>query len=1036
MEPDDKAFLEKYGNYKPVTASVPVTSLRPLLGGETPEEARAKRQEEAYRASAEARAQASEARANAQLGLSFEAAERARQDQAMQMREEQRKIAEEEAKKKPATDPVRAMKIQSSLDALKNIREMSNKFLTVGKTAGQVSELPFFGQNRADIEGSLDLVEGNLIQDQIAVLAELNKGGVGGLANTAEEARRLAASIANLDPNQSKEQFLIGVDRAEKYLQAQLELAGGVPQQAAASTGGQAGATTFARSQPGQLVQTDTDLAAERQLQQAWDGGATVDQMVALNQQLGRGAFEAAAIQQMQSARTKGGPVRFYATPTGDPSVIQDVMASPVGQAAGGAALGAANAVTLGMIDELAPVIGLSSEQVQAAKNYYRQEAPIASFGGEVGGAVLGALPFVRGAQMVSGGAKLSPLIGEAIYGAGYGAGESNENRLLGAALGGGAAVGGGLLANRLLPTPELPTAGIGPDMPPMGPTPPPAAAMTPEAPPVAPVAPAMAPPVAAAVDPASTQAAAELGTIIRNAVGKGSKAKAAQVQIAEMAAVNPEARAAAERLGIEVPADVFSDNAQVRAAIGLTRSLAGSEAEAAWRNTVSSAVDQADNVMRAFDAQFVEGAVAPGAVSGRVRDSLTATRAALNKEASDLYNQVDAAVPKQTPVQMNNLSATLDEIAGEVGETGMTAQEQRLAKMLQSEDVTYGRLIREKNLIGKALKKQESPYGSMDEATLKRLYAALSTDQLDNVGRIGGEELRSQLRGANLIYAKERALGTRIVNAFGEDLLGGIARKMNAAISESAKGDPGEFTRLMKAVPDDLKKEVVATALAAATRSGRGAERGGFGFSEFASLYPKLRANPPVYKQIVDALGPQSASALRDLFQVSKRITEARANVLTTGKANQALVNSLNVESLMAKVMDSTAAKRTVGAAVSLTGPFAPIAGAVMPDILDAMSKGNPDAVQAAGKMFVSPEFQNLLIEVATKPEASKKAINRVANSPRFREFAKRIGVDSKDGPNWLRSAIAVGAVGTVNPNEPTQPGPPEGAIIVGPKQ
>jgi hypothetical protein len=230
---------------------------------------------------------------------------------------------------------------------------------------------------------------------------------------------------------------------------------------------------------------------------------------------------------------------------------------------------------------------------------------------------------------------------------------------------------------------------------------------------------------------------------------------------------------------------------------------------------------------MRSFDAQFVEGAVAPGAVSGRVRDSLTATRSALNKQASDLYNQVDAAVPKQTPVQMNNLAATLDDIAGEVGETGMTAQEQRLAKMLKGEDVTYGRLIREKSLIGKALQKQESPYGSMDEATLKRLYAALSTDQLDNVGQIGGEELRSQLRGANLIYAKERALGKRIVNAFGEDLLGGIARKMNAAISESAKGDPGEFTRLMKAVPDDLKKEVVATALTAATRSGRGAERG-----------------------------------------------------------------------------------------------------------------------------------------------------------------------------------------------------------------
>jgi hypothetical protein len=286
-----------------------------------------------------------------------------------------------------------------------------------------------------------------------------------------------------------------------------------------------------------------------------------------------------------------------------------------------------------------------------------------------------------------------------------------------------------------------------------------------------------------------------------------------------------------------------------------------------------------------------------------------------------------------------------------------------------------------------------------------------LSTDQLDNVGRVGGEELRSKLRGANLIYAKERALGTRIVNAFGEDLLGGIARKMNAAISESAKGDPGEFTRLMKAVPDDLKKEVVATALTAATRSGRGAERGGFGFSEFATLYPKLRANPAVYKQIVDALGPQASSALRDLYQVSKRITEARANVLTTGKANQALVNSLNVDSLMAKVMDSAAAKRTVGAAVS---------------------KGNPDAVQAAGKMFVSPEFQSLLIETATKPEPSKKAINRVATSQRFREFAKRIGLNTKEGPDWLRSAITVGAVGRATP-KPTEP---DGVVIEIPRQ
>jgi len=548
------------------------------------------------------------------------------------------------------------------------------------------------------------------------------------------------------------------------------------------------------------------------------------------------------------------------------------------------------------------------------------------------------------------------------------------------------------------LPTPAAPPARM-------------AQAAIPEAP-IAPVQPA---PIAPAAAPMATpEAAAELGTIIRQASAADAKAKGAQIKLAEMAQVNPEARAAAERLGIDVPADVFSDNPQVRAAVGLTRSLAGSEAEAAWRNSVSAAVDQADNILREFDAQFIEGAIAPGVVSQRVKDSLTGTRASLNKEASDIYKQVDAAVPKQTPVQMDNLFRELNLIAGEVGESGMTAQEKRLMSLIQSGeaaggDITYGRLIREKNLIGKALKREESPYGSLDEATLKRLYGALATDQLDNVGRIAGEEVRSQLRGANLIYAKERALGDRIVNAFGRDLEGGIANKMRAAITSGAKGDAGDFVRLMKTVPKDLQREVVATALGSVSRSARGAEKGGFGFSEFADLYPKLRANPTVYKQIVETLGPKASDTLRDLYQVSKRITEARANVLTTGKANQALVESLNAEGIVTRIMDSTMAKRAVGAAAGMAGP---LAGAVMPDIMQAMAKGNPDAIRAAGKMFSSPEFQVLLTEAATQPKIADRAINRVAASARFRDFAKTIGLDMKNAKTWLRSATAPAAV------------------------
>lgn len=135
------------------------------------------------------------------------------------------------AKAAPAEDPNRVFKINSTLDQLAKLRELAKGTLSVGETAGRVRQTPIIGallgQNRADLEGALSQVEGNLIQDQLAVLAQLNPGGVASLANSETEARRLASSIANLDPNQSYDQFLSGISRAEEYYKRQLEQLGG-----------------------------------------------------------------------------------------------------------------------------------------------------------------------------------------------------------------------------------------------------------------------------------------------------------------------------------------------------------------------------------------------------------------------------------------------------------------------------------------------------------------------------------------------------------------------------------------------------------------------------------------------------------------------------------------------------------------------------------------------------------------------------------------------------------------------------------------
>lgn len=506
-------------------------------------------------------------------------------------------------------------------------------------------------------------------------------------------------------------------------------------------------------------------------------------------------------------------------------------------------------------------------------------------------------------------------------------------------------------------------------------------------APEVTPAAPTVQ---AAAPEVTQTQQATEdLGSLIRKASGGGIGSSSAKARLIDLAQINPEAKSAAERLGMDLPFDVFSDNPQVRAAVGLTRSEAGGEAEAAWVKTIRDSVGKADETIQKFDASFVEGRPATGVTSQRILDSLNATRLDLQNTAKPIYDRVETVVPKDSIVSTRNLSDTLSAVSKELGgEAGFTAKEKELLALTKDPNVTYARLMREKNLIGKAIEGKDSPYGNMVAGDLKRLYGALAEDQLENVANIGGEELRRELRGANLLTAKKKALENRIIGAFGKEADGSVATLMQSAIESASKGNAAQFNKLMKVVPPELKRETVATALAAVSSAKRAGQEGAFGFAEYTKVYKGLRSNPPVYKQVIDALGKDADPVLRDLYQISRRITDARAQVLTTGKANQALVESLAAKGIIGKIMGSGITQRAVTGATGLV----PGAGVVAPDIIKFMTSFNSDGRRAAGRLFADEDFQKMAIEAATTGRVSDATIKRVAMTERFNKFADAI--------------------------------------------
>ena len=969
-------------------------------------------------------------------------------------------------------DTNRIPQISTGLSAVKDLQSLSNRFLSVGRQAGNIAETPLLGsllgQNRADLEGSLEILKGIIIQDQLARLAKINPAGISSLANTPSEQERFVSSIANLDPNQSPEQFAIGLKRAEDYLNRQLKEAGG--EMPAPQAGDKAS-----------------------QLQEAFNRGATLEELntlagtlrISLNQDDLLKAVEfrdddgVGARILPPEAGTAPEETGFFEgiieTVTGSERSTPEIEALPEWTtmpelnelSVAGARTGIGTMFT--SPEESVKIIQANYPGVQVRQdskgNYILRSQDGREYGirpgfrwSDVPRAIGGILAFTPAgrATTVSGAAGGSALTQAGIEATQAGAGGTFDTGDI--ALAGAGGAGGQIIAETIplvaagvrrlrggpaAALPETIPVGAAPEAPPAMGMPSPAA-MAPEAP-IAPTqAASMAPPAAAPMGaPAAgvaeeivTEAAApsrfipteELDKLIATATNKGSAGKAAQQKIIELAEINPEAKAVAESLGFDLPIDVYADNPQIRAALGLERAQFGTPAQGEWDVTLRKAIDNADDISQQFDALFIGGRPATGAVSQKIKTGLEQSKAALKQQASALYKQVDEGISKNTPVNLDNLFSTLQQVISEVGEGGLNQQEKKLLDLFQTGeagggDITYGRLIREKNLIRRAKEGKESPYGSLDEASLARLESALAKDQLDNVERVAGEQTRRNLRAANLLYAKQGALGKRMVSAFGRDLEGDLNSLLLGAIKEAEKGGSRKFTKLLNTVPAEYRKEALATAISSVTRS-KGSQ--GFGFAEFREFYPGLRANPEVFSKIAKEMGPEWVKAMNSLLAVSKRMTEARSVPgLGTGATLQAnLRKSLAAQGKLQNFLNSTMVQRVAAGTTS----FVPGLSFLVPDMIEWMGTLGKNKLDAAQQLFKDPEFLNALEQSATQGAPSTATVNKLSMSKPFRSYAKAFGI-SDNPKDWLKTTLSATAP---QMNEQTQPSAPEGVPMV----
>lgn len=379
----------------------------------------------------------------------------------------------------PPPDTQRGQQIASILKVIQAARAKANDFLAVGKMSGNIAETPLIGsllgQNRATLEGMTDSIMGDIIQQQIARLSAANSGnGVSSLANNVKEGERIAASIANLSLDQDLPTFLDGLQRAEDYYKRQLQELPPTPQNKAiwdaVATGQRDDGAVMKTGDNGfDKYVTDEDRARTAILQRAYDGGASISELNALTAELGLNPFSDADLKAMMDARASGQPLAISPNATGVRSDTQRLLGDVASSNYGAGTIAFTNALTGGTLDEIVGATqgGRAGQMAQYAKEYARNENPFPSLAGDVLGGVAIGGPLTAGIRQLgirSTAGGLLPRVTQALagttpraamtaattQGAITGAGEMNDNRLLGATIGGGAALTGGYAGNKL----------------------------------------------------------------------------------------------------------------------------------------------------------------------------------------------------------------------------------------------------------------------------------------------------------------------------------------------------------------------------------------------------------------------------------------------------------------------------------------------------------------------------------------------------------------------------------------------------------
>ncbi|MES2352070.1 MAG: hypothetical protein V4641_31260 [Pseudomonadota bacterium] len=519
---------------------------------------------------------------------------------------------------------------------------------------------------------------------------------------------------------------------------------------------------------------------------------------------------------------------------------------------------------------------------------------------------------------------------------------------------------------------------------------------------PVVPPVPPGAPPVPPTPAAPAVMSAEELANTARTAANGGLGSKGATRDLAAQIFPNEKTIEAAKRLGIEehLQPDHVTTNQAYRELAQAIKSVPGSETRAAEVAGLEQVAKRADDLV-----DELGGAKDLSTLDATLKARMQATQTELSKKAGELYDQVLTAIPKRTVVNADETLGFLKAHAADLGGAKrLLPTERNLLASLEGGDgpLTYAFLDQTRKQIGQAMRKASGPFADSESGTLKKLYSTLSKDQEDVAAAAGYGDL---YKAAKSVVGVRKGLEDDIVSLFGKELNKSMVSDLTQSMAALPKGDVSKLAKLLKAIPEDMRQQTVASGLSTAFNVS--AKNQQLSFKNFANWYEGLLKNKQAHAMLMSNLPPEARKRFSDLYRVSKGIDSATRERITTGRIMAVSEQLRGADNLMANVFDL--AKRSSGglAAEAVTSSMGMHGAGLASGIASALTKGKTNALKAADALISSPEYL-AAVKAAGTPGAGP-ATRRLAMSRVFKDFAREVKQprELSDPEKWIQRSL-----------------------------